>query len=340
MKAWLIREVGELSSENFIFGEVENPKVNLDEILIKVKACGVCHTELDEIEGRAKPSLLPVIPGHQIVGEVVAVGEEVKKFKPGDWAGAGWIYSTCGKCEFCKRGLENLCPEFKGTGKDAHGGYAEYFKIKENYAFKLPSVKEPEKLAPLFCAGSIGYRALKLSGLKNGEILGLIGFGASNHLVLKMAKALYPDSPVFVFARNQEQRKMALKLGADMAFDIEEEPKEYPHALIDTTPVWRPPFYLLRYLRPGGRLVINAIRKEDYDKEFLLGLSYERDLWLEKEVKSVANITRSDIEEFLQVVEKAQIEPEVEIYSFDEALKALLDLKNHKIRGAKVLKIG
>lgn len=340
MKAWLIKEVGELSPEKFIFREIQDPEISSDEILIKVKACGICHTELDEIEGRAKPSILPVIPGHQIVGEVVAVGEGVKKFKVGDLAGAGWIYSTCGKCEFCKKGLENLCPEFKGTGKDAHGGYAEYFKIKEAYAFKLPYWKEPEKLAPFFCAGSIGYRALKISGIKNGEILGLIGFGASNHLVLKMAKALYPDSPLFVFARNPAQREMALKLGADFAFDIEEEPEDYPHALIDTTPVWKPPLYLLRYLRPGGRLVINAIRKEEHDKDFLLELSYERDLWLEKEIKTVANITRADIEEYLKLVEKAQIEPEVEIYSFDEAFKALEDLKNHKIRGAKVLKIG
>ncbi|MEZ0344908.1 MAG: alcohol dehydrogenase catalytic domain-containing protein [Caldimicrobium sp.] len=340
MKAWLIKEVGELSPEKFIFREIQDPEISSDEILIKVKACGICHTELDEIEGRAKPSILPVIPGHQIVGEVVAVGEGVKKFKVGDLAGAGWIYSTCGKCEFCKKGLENLCPEFKGTGKDAHGGYAEYFKIKEAYAFKLPYWKEPEKLAPFFCAGSIGYRALKISGIKNGEILGLIGFGASNHLVLKMAKALYPDSPLFVFARNPAQREMALKLGADFAFDIEEEPEDYPHALIDTTPVWKPPLYLLRYLRPGGRLVINAIRKEEHDKDFLLELSYERDLWLEKEIKTVANITRADIEEFLKLVEKAQIEPEVEIYSFDEVFKALEDLKNYKIRGAKVLKIG
>lgn len=340
MKAWLITEVGELSSEKFILKNVQDPEISSDEILIKVKACGICHTELDEIEGRASPSILPVIPGHQIVGEVILVGDGVKKFKVGDWAGVGWIYSTCGKCNFCRDGLENLCPQFKGTGKDTHGGYAEYFKVKEAYAFKLPYTKEPEKLAPLFCAGSIGYRALKLSGIKNGEILGLIGFGASNHLVLKVAKALYSESPIIVFARNPQQREMALSLGADLVFDIEEEPKEYPHALIDTTPVWRPPFYLLRYLRPGGRLVINAIRKEDRDKDFLLKLSYERDLWLEKEIKTVANITRADIEEFLKLVEKAQIEPDVEIYSFDEAFKALEDLKNHKIRGAKVLKIG
>ncbi len=339
MRAWVIKEVGELNPRNFYLSEVEEPVIALNEILIKVFVCGVCHTELDEIEGRAKPSFLPIIPGHQIVGEVVAIGECVNKFQIGDLAGAGWIYSTCGKCAFCKRGFENLCPEFKGTGKDAQGGYAEYFKIREDFAFKLPHGKKPEKLAPLFCAGGIGYRALKLSGLKNGEILGLIGFGASNHLVLKIAKVLYPDSPVFVFARNPNQRLLALSLGADKAFDIEEEPEEYPQALIDTTPVWRPPFYLLKYIKPGGRLVINAIRKEDLDKEFLLNLSYERDLWLEREIKTVANITRQDIEEFLMLVDKAQIEPEVEIYPFERAFEALEDLKNQKIKGAKVLKI-
>jgi len=339
MKAWVIKGIGELSQENFSLVELPQPEPGPEEILIKVKACGVCHTELDEIEGRAKPSLLPVIPGHQIVGEVVAKGELVKRFKVGDHAGAGWIYAACGKCDFCLKGLENLCPNFKGTGKDAYGGYAEYFKIKEDFAFLLPKESLPERVAPLFCAGSIGYRALKLTNLKDGEILGLIGFGASNHLVLKMAKVLYPNSPVFVFARNPLQRELAHSLGADLALDLEEKPPEQPSALIDTTPVWKPPFYLLRHLKPGGRLVINAIRKESLDKDFLLDLSYERDLWMEKEIKSVANITRRDIEEFLDLALKYEIYPEIEVYPFDEAYSALLDLKNHRIKGAKVLKI-
>lgn len=339
MKAWIINKIGLLEQGNLSFQEVPEPKIGSKEILIRIKACGVCHTELDEIEGRAKPSFLPIIPGHQIVGEVIEIGEKVKNIKIGDLVGVGWIYESCGKCEYCLKGLENLCPKFKGTGKDVNGGYAEFFKISEDYAFLLPKESPPEKLAPLLCAGAIGYRALKLTNIQDGQILGLIGFGASNHLVLKIAKLLYPKASFFVFARNPKERDLALALGADLALDIYKEPGELLHALIDTTPVWKPPFFYLRYLRPGGRLVINAIRKEKYDKEFLKELSYERDFWLEKEIKTVANITREDLQEFLELAIKFNLEPEIEVYPLEGAFQALLDLKNRKIRGAKVLKI-
>ncbi|MDM7203048.1 MAG: alcohol dehydrogenase, partial [Thermodesulfobacteriaceae bacterium] len=220
-----------------------------------------------------------------------------------------------------------------------HGGYSEYFKISEKYVIPLPKSQSPEKVAPLLCAGAIGYRALKLSNLEEGNVLGLIGFGASNHLVLKMAKILYPKSYFIVFARNPKERELALNLGAHLALDLKEKPPEQLHAIIDTTPVWEPPFFLLRYLKPGGRLVINAIRKEDVDKDILKKLSYERDLWLEKEIKSVANITRKDLREFISLAINYGIEPEVEIYPLGGALEALFDIKNRKIRGAKVLKI-
>ncbi len=339
MKAWVIERIGPLEEKSLKFRDFPEPTLFLKEILIKVKVCGICHTELDEIEGRAKPAFIPIVPGHQIVGEVIEVGEGVTNFKVGDLVGCGWIYFSCGECELCKKGLENLCSQFKATGKDVNGGYAEYFKVSEDFAFLLPKNKAPEKLAPLFCAGSIGYRALKLTNLKDGEILGLIGFGASNHLVLKMAKVLFPNSSIFVFARSPVERDLALRLGASRTYDLLEEPEEYPHAFIDTTPVWKPPFYLLRYLKPGGRLVINVLRKEEGDKDFLLSLSYEQDLWKEKEIKTVANITRGDIKEFLDWVEKVDIEPEIEVYPLEEAFKALLDIKNRQIKGAKVLKI-
>ncbi|MCS7199268.1 MAG: zinc-dependent alcohol dehydrogenase family protein [Caldimicrobium sp.] len=339
MRAWVIEKIGPFDGKNLVLREMPEPFIHEDEILIQVLACGVCHTELDELEGRAQPTFLPIVPGHQIVGKIVALGERVSRFKVGDYVGAGWIWSSCGSCSFCQRGFENLCPEFKGTGKDVHGGYGEYFKIKEAYAFKLPTYATYEFLAPLFCAGSIGYRALKLTHLTDGEPLGLIGFGASNHLVLQVAKYLYPHSPVYVFARNPQERELALALGADFAGDIGDPPPTPLQALIDTTPVWKPPFYMLRYLQPGGKLIINAIRKEDKDRNFLLELAYERDLWLEKEIKTVANITKQDIEEFLKLAEKMQLRPEIEIYSFEEATKALKDLKDRKIRGAKVLKV-
>ncbi|MFN4196593.1 MAG: alcohol dehydrogenase catalytic domain-containing protein [Caldimicrobium sp.] len=338
MKAWFIQKIGPLSRESLILKEVPNPSIGPKEILIKVKACGVCHTEIDEIEGRAMVSFLPIIPGHQIVGEVIEVGKEVKKFSIGDLVGVGWIYDACGNCKYCKEGLENLCKDFKGTGKDAHGGYAEFFKISEDFAFHLPKEIMPEKLAPLLCAGAIGYRALKLVSIKDGDILGLIGFGASNHLVLKLVKKLYPKVTVFVFTRNPVERELASSLGAE-AFELYKEPPQLVSGLIDTTPVWKPPFFYLRYLKPGGRLIINAIRKESQDKDFLQELIYERDFWLEKEIKSVANITRRDLQEFLELAIKYRIEPEIEIYPFDEAIQALLDIKSRKIRGAKVLKI-
>ncbi len=339
MKAWVINRLGPFSEDSLTLVEWPEPEISEEEILLKVQACGVCHTELDELEGRARPSFLPIIPGHQVVGEVVKVGPKVNRFRLGDKVGAGWIYSSCQRCEYCKEGLENLCSQFKGTGKDAHGGYAEYFKIKEDYAFFLPQGLSPVEAPPLFCAGAIGYRALKLTNLKGvkGEVLALSGFGASNHLVLKLVKRLWPEVKVFVFARNPAEREQALTLSADWAGAFEETPPEKVNAILDTTPVWGPSFSLLKYLKPMGRLVINAIRKEDYDKERLLQLDYARDLWLEREIKSVANITRKDLEEFLALAERFKLKPEVMIYPFAEAPKALQDLKEGKIKGAKVL---
>lgn len=337
MRAWVIEKTGPLCPENFKLVTLPDPVPSVGEILIKVKACGVCHTDLDEVEGRVEPTFLPIIPGHQIVGEVVEIGEGVKGFKVGDRVGAGWIWSSCGRCEFCLRGLENLCPSFKGTGKDAHGGYAEYFLIKEDFAFPLPQGMEDKFLAPLFCAGSIGFRALKLAKVSEGATLGLLGFGASNHLVLKMAKALYPQIKIFVFTRSPKAKELAQSLGADFVGDLEEGREMSLDALIDTTPAWKPPFFALRYLKPGGRLIINAISKEEGDKDSLLVLSYQRDLWMEREIKSVANITREDIREFLYLAQRLNIKPDVEVYPFEEALQALLDIKNRKIKGAKVL---
>jgi len=342
MKAFVIEKVSDLNDnpQPLKLIEVENPVAGIDEIVIEVRACGVCHTEIDEIEGRATPSFYPIIPGHQIVGEVVDVGKGATKFNIGDRAGAGWIYSACGNCEFCKKGLENLCPDFKATGKDSNGGYTEYFKINTEFAFKIPENFTFEEAAPLFCAGAIGYRSLKLVNPENKHNIGLVGFGASGHLVLKMIRFLYPDSKVFVFSRTERERQLALNLGAYWADDIDSIPPFKLHVAIDTTPVWKPIIEVLKHLLPAGRLVINAIRKQDSDKEELLKLDYSRDLWLEKEIKSVANITRNDIEEFLKIASQIPIKPEIEIYPFKEANKALIDIKNRKIKGAKVLKIG
>ncbi|HEC31265.1 MAG TPA: alcohol dehydrogenase, partial [Deltaproteobacteria bacterium] len=310
-----------------------------NEILIQVSACGVCHTELDEIEGRTPPPVFPMVLGHQVVGKVVDKGQNVTRFQIGDRVGVGWIYSSCGNCEFCQKGEENLCPKFKATGRDANGGYAEYMVIPEDFAFPVPDFFSDTEAAPLLCAGAIGYRSLRLTGLKDGQNLGLTGFGASGHLVLKMVRHKYPNSKTYVFARSEQQQKFALDLGAAWAGNTDEESPEKLHAIIDTTPVWKPIVEALKNLQPGGRLVINAIRKEDVDKDYLLKIDYPTHLWMEKEIKSVANVAKRDIGEFLQLAAEMKIKPEVQEFKLEEANRALIELKTRKIKGAKVLKI-
>ncbi|MCP4669389.1 MAG: alcohol dehydrogenase catalytic domain-containing protein, partial [Deltaproteobacteria bacterium] len=210
------------------------------EILVRVSACGVCHTELDEIEGRTPPPRLPVVLGHQVVGRVEKTGLKAKAFKRGDRVGIAWIFSACGTCKFCREGNDNLCRDFKATGRDADGGYAQYMTVSEDFAYSIPDVFSDTEAAPLLCAGAIGYRSLRLTGLKDGQHLGLTGFGASAHLVLKMAKHQYPNSPIFVFARTEKERAFARELGAVWAGDTEEASPEKLDCIIDTTPAWKP----------------------------------------------------------------------------------------------------
>ena len=341
MKSMVLSKISDLkiNPAPLDYAETEIPKINKNEVLIKINACAVCHTELDEIEGRIQPINLPVIPGHQIVGKVVDLGTEVTKLKIGDRVGIGWIHSACGKCEYCRSGFENLCPNFVATGKDVNGGYAEYTKVGENYAALIPEGFTDEEASPLLCAGAVGYRALKLSGIKNGMNLGFLGFGASNHLVLKIAKAVFPDSKFFVFARSENERKLALRLGSYWSGDIKDIPPEKLNAVIDTTPVWMPVTEIMKNIKPGGRLVINNIRKEDFDKDYILNIDYARDLWMEKEIKSVANVAFADIKEVLEIAGRFNIKPEFQIYDLNDANTALYEVKNKKIEGAKVLKV-
>jgi len=339
MKSMVLEKITDLKqeSEPLVLRDYPVPEPVNGEILIKVKACGVCHTELDEIEGRTAPTKLPVIPGHEIVGEVVETSGGVTKFKKGDRAGVGWIYSACGDCFFCNNGLENLCSDFKATGRDANGGYAEYMKVNEHYAVKIPDAYEDSQAAPLLCAGAVGYRSLKLARMKNGQNLGFMGFGASAHLVLQLAKYLYPDSRFFVFARSASQREFAKKLGAFWAGDIEDSPPEKCLSIIDTTPVYKTVLAGLLNIFPAGRVVINAISKEEFDKEILMDLDYKNHLWMEKELKSVANVTPDDLQDFINIAAKAGIFPTVEEYSLEKANKALIEIKNGSSIGAKVL---
>ncbi len=309
------------------------------EILIKVSACGVCHTELDEIEGRTPPPRLPVILGHQVVGKIIEMGSKASAFKIGDRVGIAWIYSACGECTLCRNGNENLCRDFKATGRDANGGYAQYMTALEGFACPIPEIFSDMEAAPLLCAGAIGYRSLKLTGLKNGENLGLTGFGGSSHLVSKMVKHLYPNTKIFVFARSESERVFSEELGAVWAGDTDAQSPEKLDCIIDTTPAWKPVVEALNNLKPGGRLVINAIRKEEIDKAYLLKLDYPSHLWLEKEIKSVANVTRSDVKTFLSIAAEIPIKPEIQGFKLEEANMALLEKKKKKIRGAKVLKV-
>jgi len=335
MKAMLLESLGDVTPLQPPLKLVQHPEPTLNpgEVLLRVTRCGVCHTELDEIEGRMPPPQLPVIPGHQVVGVIEEGGNK------GQRVGVAWIASACGECGFCKSGRENLCPHFTATGRDINGGYAEYMKVRADFVHPIPESISDSEAAPLLCAGAIGYRSLRLSNIQDGQSLGLMGFGGSNHLVLKLAKYKFPNSKVFVFSRNPAEREFALSLGAAWAGAIDENPLEGLDAIIDTTPVWGPDVEALKILKPGGRLVVNAIRKEEKDKDALLQIHYPTHLWMEKEIKSVANVTRDDVREFLVVAAQAGIKPEYQEYGLDDANMALVEMKQGKIRGSKVLVI-
>ncbi|MGQ9501480.1 MAG: zinc-dependent alcohol dehydrogenase family protein [Anaerolineae bacterium] len=341
MKAWILEQISKVGEEStpLRMVEIPTPTPGPGEVLLRVLTCGVCHTELDEIEGRTSPPRLPVVPGHQVVGQVVEKGPDTHRFALGKRVGVAWIYSACGHCPFCISGNENLCPEFKATGRDVNGGYAEYIVAPEEFVYPIPEIFSEAEAAPLLCAGAIGYRSLRLCNLQDGQNLGLVGFGASGHQVLKMVQHMYPSTPIYVFARAQSERAFALELGAVWAGDIGDVSPVQLHAIIDTTPVWRPVVEALRNLCPGGRLVINAIRKEDVDKDHLLRMDYPAHLWMEKEIKSVANVTRRDVRELLSLAAEMGLKPEVQEYPFAEANRALVEIKMKDVRGAKVLRV-
>ncbi len=333
MRAMLLKKIVSLDETDtpLTLEDLPMPEPKRGEVRVRVAACGVCHTELDEIEGRTAPPELPVVLGHEVVGRVDALGAGVTRRRMDERVGVGWIHSSSGTAD------ENISPEFRATGRDVDGGYAEYMTVPEDYAYPIPETFSDEAAAPLLCAGGVGYRSLKLCALKDGQRLGLTGFGGSAHLVLQMARHLYPNSKIYVFARDEAARSFALELGAVWAGDTADRAPEPLHAIIDTTPAWKPIVEGLANLRPGGRLVINAIRKEDGDKSYLQNLRYHEHLWLEREIKSVANVTHRDISEFLPLAAEIPIKPEVQIYPLEEANRALLELKRGRIRGAKVL---
>lgn len=332
MKAMVLRETSSIEKKPLRMEDLPEPVPGSEEILVKVSVCGVCHTELDEIEGRLQ-SKLPVVLGHQVVGKVAALGSGAKRFQLGDRVGIAWIYSACGKCRFCQRGNENLCLEFKGTGCHVNGGYAQYTVVPEDYAYLIPQRFSDSQAAPLLCAGAIGYRDLALSGIQRGQTLGLFGFGASAHIVIQVAK--YWGCEVFVFTRSEEHRELAKKLGASWTGGPEDQPPRKLNCAIDFTPVGETVVKALSVLEKGGRLILAVIRK----KNPIPSMDYSKHLWDEKEIKSVANITRKDAEDFLSLAAEIPVIPEVEEFQLAEANEALLLLKQGKIQGSGVLKI-
>jgi propanol-preferring alcohol dehydrogenase len=332
MNAMILEEISPIEKEPLKMVDLPNPVPGPKEILVKISACGVCHTELDEIEGRLPPEL-PIVLGHQIVGRIVTLGSGATKFHVGDRVGIAWIHSACGKCHFCLEGKENLCLEFRGTGCHANGGYAQATVVPEDFAYLIPKGFSDAEATPLLCAGAIGYRDLTLSGIKKGQTIGLFGFGASAHIVIQIAK--YWGCEVFVLTRSEEHRNLAKKLGASWAGGPEDRPPKKLNCAIDFTPVGETVLHALKLLEKGGRLVLAVIRKRNP----IPPLDYGQLLWDEKEIKSVANITRKDLQEFLPLAAKIPIIPEVQEFRLEEANQALILLKQGKIQGAGVLRM-
>jgi len=332
MRAMVLKEISPIEKEPLEIIDLPKPVPGPKEILIKISACGVCHTELDEIEGRIQPKL-PIVLGHEVVGRVKSLGSEVTAFNLGDRVGIAWINSACGKCHFCQGGNENLCLEFQGTGCHVNGGYAQYAVVSEDFTCLIPERFSDSEAAPLLCAGAIGYRDLILSGIKNDQILGLFGFGASAHIVIQVAK--HWGCEVFVFTRSEEHRNLAKKLGAAWTGRPDDRPPRKLNCAIDFTPVGETVPNALRVLEKGGRLVLAVIRKRNP----IPPLNYAELLWDEKEVKSVANITRKDLEDFLPLAAQIPIIPEVQEFGLEEANRALILLKQGKIQGAGVLRM-
>jgi len=335
LKAMVIRGISLVEEKPLELVDLPDPAPDPGQIRVRVSACGVCHTELDEIEGRIPPSRFPMILGHEIVGRVEGSGSGAAKFKEGDRVGITWINWACGQCSFCLKGEENLCDKAKWTGKDVDGGYAQYTVASEDFAYPIPERFTDLQAAPLLCAGVIGYRALKLSGMEDGKVLGLYGFGASAHIVIQIAKYKYPNGKVFVFSRpnQKEHQDLAKKLGADWVGTTQNTPPVKLNCAIDFTPVGVSVREALRNLEKGGRVIINAIRKETPIPE----LDYAEHLWHEKEVKSVANVTKRDAQEFLPLAAEIPIMSEVREFKLEEANEALILLKQGKMRGAGVL---
>ncbi|MCR4404391.1 MAG: zinc-dependent alcohol dehydrogenase family protein [Candidatus Acetothermia bacterium] len=329
MQAMVLRQPRSIEEKPLALEEAPEPEPRENEVLLRVRACGVCHTDLHTVEGELRLPKLPLMPGHQIVGIVERLGKEASRFRPGERVGVPWLNWACGECDFCRKGLENLCPHARFTGLHVDGGYAQYAVVHEEFAYPLPDGFPDERAAPLLCAGVIGYRALRLSGVSPGERLGLYGFGASAHVTIQVAR--YLGCKVFVFTRSVEHQKLARELGAAWVG----EPRAQPPELLDSAIIFAPAGWLvpesLRALRPGGTVALAGIYMSPIPE-----MSYEL-IYGERTVRSVANMTRADARELLELAGKIPIETAVETYRLAEANEVLLRLKEGRVRAAAVL---
>ena len=336
MKAWILSQQAAVESRPLGLKDIECPRTADDEILIKVHACGICRTDLHVVEGDLRSRKSPVIPGHQIVGAIESVGSEVKGFARGDRVGIAWLNRTCGACNFCRTGNENLCDRAQFTGWSVDGGYAEFALAPAAFTYHLPDNFHDIQAAPLLCAGIIGYRCLRLTGLADkdwrGARLGLYGFGAAGHVCIQVARAR--GAEVYVCTRDRERhRALAHELGAAWVGDADAKPPVALDASIIFAPAGELVPIALRSIRKGGTLVLGGIHMSpipSFDYSLIYG---------ERAVRSVANNTRADGIEFLAEAAQIPVRTHTQLFKFDEANEALIALKNDAIRGAGVLQV-
>jgi propanol-preferring alcohol dehydrogenase len=330
VKAMVLRRFAAVETSPLELLEVPLPEPSENEVRIKVLACGVCHTDLHTVEGDLQEASLPIIPGHQVVGIVEKGGRGAARFKKGDRVGVAWLFSACGVCEFCRRGDENLCLNGRFTGYHVPGGYAAYLVAPEKFIYAIPPVFADVEAAPLLCAGIIGYRALRLSGIQPGQRLGLYGFGASAHVAIQLARQ--QGNQVFVFSRSVEHRRLAERLGAAWTGTVRDKPPAKLHASILFAPAGELVLDALNILERGGTLALAGITMTAIPE-----MDYGQHLYQERILRSVANATRRDGEEFLAAAAQIPIRTTTEIFRLEEANRALLRLKQGRINGAAVL---
>ncbi len=331
MNAMVLQETRPAEENPLLAASLPAPEPAPGEVRLRVRACGVCHTDLHLVEGEIATPKLPVVPGHQIVGHVDALGNDVTRFAIGDRVGVPWLYSTCGTCDFCRGGQENLCNHARFTGQHVDGGFAQYMVVPDSFACPIPEGFPDEQAAPLLCAGIIGYRSLRLSEIQPGGRLGLYGFGASAHVTIQVA--LHWGCEVYVFTRSEDHQLHARELGAAWVGQAQDTPPAELDSAITFAPAgWLVP-EVLRVLRKGGTLAFNAIHMSPIPE-----LPY-RLIYGERTVRSVANATRRDAEELLHLAAEIPIHTEVELYSLAEANAVLQRIKRAEIQGAAVLQV-